>query len=53
VNLCIEMTDTGIGMDRKAIHAVAEGLYQANKRETAARAASASGSISCTVLLTG
>ncbi|MCR5428404.1 MAG: response regulator [Lachnospiraceae bacterium] len=32
VNLCIEMTDTGIGMDRKAIHAVAEGLYQANKK---------------------
>ena len=32
VNLCIEMTDTGIGMDRKAIRAVSEGMYQANKR---------------------
>ncbi|MCR4896471.1 MAG: hybrid sensor histidine kinase/response regulator [Lachnospiraceae bacterium] len=31
-NLCIEMTDTGIGMDRKAILAVSEGMYQVNKR---------------------
>ena len=31
VNLCIEMTDTGIGMDRKSIAAVSEGLYQVNK----------------------
>ncbi|MCR4764212.1 MAG: response regulator [Lachnospiraceae bacterium] len=32
VNLCIEMTDTGIGMDRKAIESVSEGLYQVNKK---------------------
>ena len=32
VNLCIEMTDTGIGMDRKAIQSVSEGLYQVNKK---------------------
>ena len=32
VNLCIEMTDTGIGMDRKAIAAVTEGMFQANKK---------------------
>ena len=32
VNLCIEMTDTGIGMDRKAIHSVSEGMYQVNKK---------------------
>ena len=32
VNLCIEMTDTGIGMDRTAIHSVTEGMYQANKK---------------------
>ncbi len=32
VNLCIEMTDTGIGMDRNAIRSVTEGMYQANKR---------------------
>ena len=32
VNLCIEMTDTGIGMDRKAINSVAEGMYQVNKK---------------------
>ena len=32
VNLCIEMTDTGIGMDMAAIHAVSEGMYQANKK---------------------
>ncbi len=32
VNLCIEMTDTGIGMDRAAIAAVSEGMYQVNKK---------------------
>ncbi len=32
VNLCIEVTDTGIGMDRKAIHSVSEGMFQANKK---------------------
>ena len=32
VNLCIEMTDTGIGMDRKAIESVSEGMYQVNKK---------------------
>lgn len=32
VNLCIEMTDTGIGMDANAIRAVSEGMYQANKK---------------------
>ena len=32
VNLCIEMTDTGIGMDRMAIRAVSEGMYQENKK---------------------
>ena len=32
VNLTIEMTDTGIGMDRNAIRTVTEGLYQANKK---------------------
>ncbi len=32
VNLCIEMTDTGIGMDRRAMLAVSEGLYQVNKK---------------------
>ncbi len=31
VNLCIEMTDTGIGMDRHAMRAVREGMYQENK----------------------
>ena len=31
-NLCIEMTDTGIGMDRNAVRSVSEGLYQANKK---------------------
>ena len=34
VNLCIEMSDTGIGMDRKAVAAVADGLYQVNKKRT-------------------
>ena len=32
VNLCIEMTDTGMGMDRDAVRAVLGGLYQANKK---------------------
>ncbi len=32
VNLCIEMTDTGIGMDSYAIRSVKEGMYQANKK---------------------
>ena len=32
VNLCIEMTDTGIGMDAKALEMAAEGMYQANKK---------------------
>ena len=32
VNLCIEMTDTGIGMDTNSIRAVSEGMYQANKK---------------------
>ncbi len=32
VNLIIEMTDTGIGMERHAIRAVREGMYQANKK---------------------
>ncbi|MCR5417523.1 MAG: response regulator [Lachnospiraceae bacterium] len=32
VNLCIEMTDTGIGMDLRAIHSISEGMYQADKK---------------------
>ena len=32
VNLCIEMTDTGVGMDRTAMRSVTEGMYQANKK---------------------
>ncbi len=32
VNLCIEMSDTGIGMDKRAIASVAEGMYQVNKK---------------------
>ncbi|MBQ7679020.1 MAG: response regulator, partial [Butyrivibrio sp.] len=32
MNLCIEMTDTGIGMDRKALASVADGLFQVNKK---------------------
>ncbi len=32
VNLCIEMTDTGIGMDRNALNSVTEGMYQENKK---------------------
>ena len=32
VNLCIEVTDTGIGMDRKAIESLKNGMYQENKK---------------------
>ncbi len=32
VNLCIEMTDTGIGMDERALEAIAEGMFQVNKK---------------------
>ena len=32
VNLCIEMTDTGIGMSRVAMEAVTKGMYQVDKR---------------------
>jgi signal transduction histidine kinase/ActR/RegA family two-component response regulator len=32
VNLCIEMTDTGIGMDKTATRNIANGMYQANKK---------------------
>ena len=32
VNLCIEMNDTGIGMDMKDLNSVSEGIYQANKK---------------------
>ncbi|WP_026666306.1 response regulator [Butyrivibrio sp. FC2001] len=32
VNLCIEMTDTGIGMDRWSIASVSKGMYQVNKK---------------------
>ncbi len=32
VNLCIEMTDTGIGMDQKALASLAEGMFQVNKK---------------------
>ena len=32
VNLCIEMTDTGIGMDSRTTRFVAEGMYQVNKK---------------------
>ena len=32
VNLCLEVTDTGIGMDRRTVRALAEGMYQVNKR---------------------
>ena len=31
VNLCIEMTDTGIEMDQKTIESIAGGIFQANK----------------------
>ena len=32
VNLCIEMEDTGIGMDMNALEMVSQGMYQVNKR---------------------
>ena len=32
VNLCIEMTDTGIGMDRKTLDSLSEGMFQADKK---------------------
>ena len=32
VNLCIEMEDTGIGMDMTTLDSVSEGMYQANKK---------------------
>ena len=32
VNLCIEMTDTGIGIDDNALEYVSEGMYQVNKK---------------------
>ena len=32
VNLCIEMTDTGIGMDSRSLASVSEGMYQVNKK---------------------
>ncbi|MCR5267724.1 MAG: response regulator [Lachnospiraceae bacterium] len=32
VNLCIEITDTGIGMSRKAMELVTGGMYQANRK---------------------
>ncbi|MBQ7678395.1 MAG: response regulator [Butyrivibrio sp.] len=32
VNLCIEVTDTGKGMDQAAIQSVTEGMYQENKK---------------------
>ena len=32
VNLCLEVTDTGTGMDRRATQSVAEGMYQGNKK---------------------
>ncbi|MBQ9550954.1 MAG: response regulator [Lachnospiraceae bacterium] len=32
VNLCIEVTDTGIGMNRNDILSLTEGMYQANKK---------------------
>ena len=32
INLCIEMTDTGIGMDMRTIQSVVDGLYQVNKK---------------------
>lgn len=36
VNLCIEMTDTGIGMTTQDIEAVAESMYQVNKKRNRA-----------------
>ncbi len=32
VNLGIEMTDTGIGIDRKGLEAISRGMYQADKK---------------------
>ncbi len=32
VNLCIEVTDTGVGMERKAIALVADTMYQGDKK---------------------
>ncbi len=32
VNLGIEVTDTGIGMDQQAVSSVSEGMYQVNKK---------------------
>ena len=32
VNLCIEMTDTGMGMSGNDIRSISEGMYQANKK---------------------
>ncbi|MCR4923031.1 MAG: response regulator [Lachnospiraceae bacterium] len=32
VNLCIEISDTGIGMSRKAMESLAKGMYQVNKK---------------------
>ncbi|MCR5768554.1 MAG: response regulator [Lachnospiraceae bacterium] len=32
VNLCVEVTDTGIGMERRAISQAGAGMYQANKK---------------------
>ena len=32
VNLCIEITDTGIGMTRAAMASASKGMYQANKK---------------------
>ena len=32
INLCIEVNDTGIGMGRKTLASVSEGMYQVNKK---------------------
>ncbi len=32
INLCLEMTDTGIGMDMRTVQSVVDGLYQVNKK---------------------
>jgi len=32
VNLIIEMNDTGIGMDRRALESISEGMFQVNKK---------------------
>ena len=34
INLCIEMTDSGIGMDTRSIAAISEGMFQVNKKRT-------------------